>query len=106
MGCFKYSIGIKRPSEKRLRNESCKDEKFIIWYDKRYGDRHGGVSGFATLDKLKSFIKEIIKTWEEYDSILGRTPDKVTAKNLAFESFTSEISISDIFGIQTLGNWM
>jgi len=106
MESIKYSIEIKRPSKNALKCEKHKNDKYTVWYEKHCGDMFGGVSSFATLYEVKEFLISVIKSWEEYDSILGRIPDKITRKNLQLESFTSDINIAFILGDQTLVQWI
>lgn len=103
---YRYTIEIKKPSKRKLKNEWCRDEKYTVWFSKNYGNSYGGVTGYETKPDVIKSLRQTIKLWEEYDSILGKMPDKVTTKNLFFESFTPEITITNILCIQTLGDWM
>ena len=91
---YKYTIRIELPCWKGY--------KYSVYYQKEYGDYSGGASGFKTKEDLLLFLREVIKEWEGYDYILGRKSDKVTPKNLHFESFTDEISKMELFGFKTL----
>lgn len=91
---MKYKIHIEKPHWDGY--------KYALFYSKEYGDNSGGATEFKTKQKLLDFVKEQINQWEGYDSILGRISDKVTKGNIDFISFTDEINIAEIFGMETL----
>ena len=95
---IKYKIEIKPPNWKGYR--------YAIFYNKLYGDFHGGVTEFKTKEDLLAFAKKLFRRWEAYDFILGRMPDKVTPANLHFESFTDEITKMELFGNRTLTKFL
>ena len=99
---YRYSIEIREPSW----DDQDKGERYSLWFSKNYGNMYGGATGCSSLQSLKDTLRRIVRQWEEYDSILGRIPDKVTDRNLYFESFTDEVTISDALGIQTLNGWI
>lgn len=80
--------------------------KYSLWFNKGYGDCFGGTREYKTKEELLEAMKEVIKAWEGYDSIVQRMGDKITKKNLEFKSFTDEIGIADIFGEHQLTAWM
>lgn len=102
----RYSIEIEWPSENSMSRPDSDDDKYTIFYRKNFGDMYGGCQGCKDIEELRECIRHIRKRWEEYDSILGRIPDKVTQSNLHFESVTPDVSISDVLGTQTLSGWM
>ena len=90
----KYMIKIDPPAWKGY--------MYAILFSKQYGCMHGGASEAKTKEDLLQNIRNIIKDWESFDSILGRMSDKVTKQNLDFQSFTDEITIGDVFGNTSL----
>ena len=89
-----YSISIKKPNWKGY--------KYAVFYDKKCGNMSGGCTEFKTKEELITFCKKQMKSWQEYDSILGRIPDKLTEDNFHFESFTDDIKKAELLGNTTL----
>jgi hypothetical protein len=58
----------------------------------------GGTTEFKTKQELLDFIKTLFLEWQQFDSLLERQGDKVTPKNLDFQSFTPEITKMELFG--------
>ena len=92
---YRYIIIIEEPSWEGY--------KYALQIDKKFGDCHGHWTHTKTkVDALKE-IREMIESWEGYDSILGRNGDKVTMKNTFFQSFTPDITAHEaIFGTARL----
>jgi len=90
----KYSIHIKHPAWEGF--------KYSLYYAKNYGDYSGGITEFKTKEELIKFVRQQFRDWEKFDSIIGRHGDKVTPSNLDFQSFTSEITKMELFGVQRL----
>jgi hypothetical protein len=93
----KYMIKIECPNWKGY--------NYALFYAKQYGNQHGGATEAKSKPELIKEIRDIIKEWESFDSILGRMSDKVTRKNLDFQSFTDEVTIGDVFGNTSLLNF-
>jgi hypothetical protein len=86
----KYSIHIEPPKWEGY--------KYALQYSKNYGNMSGGTTEFKTKQELLDFIKTLFLEWQQFDSLLGRQGDKVTPKNLDFESFTPDITKMELFG--------
>lgn len=85
----KYSIEV-------TTKHTHESEKYSIFYGKNYGDHNGGARGAKTKKELLEVLRIIIKHWNEYDGILGRKSDPVTAKNLEFKCCIKEITKEQI----------
>ena len=81
-------------------------ERFTISYAKLHGDRSSGCNGVKSKAELLAFLREVFRQWEEYDSILDRRPEKVTKRNLHFESFTPDVSVVELFGNTTMAAFL
>ena len=91
---FRYVISIRPPNWEGY--------KYGLWYDKLYGDSQGGATEVKTKQELLDHIKRIFNEWNQFDSILGRQPDKPTIENVFFESFTPDITKMELFGSKRL----
>jgi len=80
--------------------------KYSFFYDKRYGDYSGGATEFKSKEELLTEVRRIFRRWEGMDGILHRLGDKVTPRNLLFESFTSEIVKTELFGNLSLDTFL
>jgi hypothetical protein len=99
---YRYSIEIREPT----RDDIEKGKLYSVWFNKSYGNMYGGTTSCSSLESLKDTLQHIVRQWEDYDSILGRIPDKVPDNNFYFKSFTDEVTKYDALGLQTLDSWL
>ena len=83
-----YSIKIEKPDKRR---EFC-----VIHLNKSYGDSHGGCIGANSREEAIQRIRDWVKDWESFDSIVQRMGNKVTRKNTEFSSFDESIILTDV----------
>lgn len=102
-GKLKYEITVEPPTRNRHhdRREYCS-----LGMHKHFGNWYSSSTWAMSREEAIRKIKKMLKSWEEFDSILERVPDKPTPKNTHFESFTNEIRKPEIFGGSTLFNFV
>jgi hypothetical protein len=89
-----------------IRPPSWEGQQYTIFYDKRFGDFRGGCNEVESKAEAITFIRQLFRKREEYDSILGRMPPRVTQASLEFSIFTPDISMAELFGNHTLRSFM
>ena len=92
---YLYRFEIKKGNPSGYGYEGTK-HKYSLNYTKLCGNHYGGCGTRDTREEVIQVVNEMKNAWEKRDSILSRTSDKLSVKNVYFTSEFEEFTIKSL----------